>query len=1025
MADKAEKIAAARKKLKQYQARQKDKDHDPHQPVDTNSEPTPPDIEQTVVAASAATAHSSSPQPSSNNSQTSSMHQDDFNRHGFSTIELDTAPKLAPTTAGHAPVSISNYFNGSSAFGSFSHQPGAVDLFEHVEPKLAPAPATVAAPVVEVARPLEPPVDASLYNINKISDEIGNLIANANADLGPQNTILELESEKADLARQLNAEKLENDELRLRLRNNQSLVDELRIEIDKLRLENSTRVTVELGPLQEQLQMQIQAVGVLVGEKAELTASLSKCKSLVQERGAENEQLQARLQETNATVQKLERELGEANNHSQRYEHLEQTIASQVGEYQREAERFRKLYEDLQDDLAELRRKLMVRSDEYQAAQQALDQTRSELGLAKVRIDQLTTDDGQDYNAKIESLTQQNLIKAQQIKDLQEVIKQIGTERDQSSQQYQNYVLHLNKEISNLAEKIQELTDENNRLAKSEESAVRFANELERQIQAQMQKQQSVEYAAQQEPTGSDTDSARRLQDERDSVKVELDELRQKYDRLVREKQELVSGSMTKDEERMQDYEMQRKQYEDQIATLQLTVERLQLDKPDVAKLLAEIESGRVGASRAVTQNQELKSQLEEMQRAFVQISNDKLNLTDKLQTELHLGKEMKANYGNLETELAAIREKLHYKDEEMIRLAHENTELNKQIYQQNQEIDRLRYYESRSNDASTLQRELEIQKRTVDELRRQLRDAPSAVPNPEQRPVPPAVNGDQESSDGDTAHLQHEIDTLRQEKEELLKALNRFQQDRARDGAEPDGRFDRPSSIVSSIPTMEAMEKLQQRFKRTMMEVAELTEEKQRLEHLVMQLQGETETIGEYITLYQQQRRLLKQKDMERDLQLQQLADDREMMKLKLKELNYLVHRLVQEQQQEGDHPHHHHHHDHDHHDQHDHNSSSHLVDSSLLANHTTSPYAGASSGDDIAPSASDAPPHSNGGGDHHPHKHHHDSPLLPLPKVHIKPTETAGRILSLLTDIKEANIPYGSGVQHCSCCSGRLETV
>lgn len=41
------------------------------------------------------------------------------------------------------------------------------------------------------------------------------------------------------------------------------------------------------------------------------------------------------------------------------------------------------------------------------------------------------------------------------------------------------------------------------------------------------------------------------------------------------------------------------------------------------------------------------------------------------------------------------------------------------------------------------------------------------------------------------------------------------------------------------------AMEKLEERFTRTMKEVAELSDEKQRLEHLVLQLQGETETIG------------------------------------------------------------------------------------------------------------------------------------------------------------------------------------
>uniref|UniRef100_A0A182P5P7 Golgin subfamily A conserved domain-containing protein n=1 Tax=Anopheles epiroticus TaxID=199890 RepID=A0A182P5P7_9DIPT len=1016
-------------RLKQYQARQKDRDHDPLQPQEAGAEPTAPDIMGQPLATTTTTTtqhhhhtrSSPSPQPLL---ASDTLQRNDLSSSGFASVEI---PLQKPSTStdgplpppqSSSPVSISNYFSNSSNTFAFSHQPtGGVDLFDNVEPKLASVPPP-AVPFVE------PPaaVDPSLYNINKLSDEIGNLIANANADLGPQNTILELESEKADLARQLNAEKLENDELRLRLRNNQSVVDELKLEIDKLRLENNTRLTVELGPLQEQLQMQIQAVGVLVGEKAELTASLGKCKSLLQERSAETEELQRRLSETTATVQALERELREAKSHSQRYEQLEETISSQVGEYQREADRFRKLHEELQEDLAELRQKLTVRNEEYQTAQQTLEQTRSELGLAKIRIDQLTTDDGQDFNAKIESLTQQNLIKAQQIKDLQDVIKQIGTERDQSSQQYQNYVLHLNKEISNLAEKIQELTDENNRLSKSEEAAVRFANELERQIQQQLQKQQSVYVAGQESAAGDE-----KLREEVEKLTTELDSLRQSYGKLASEKEELLNGTASNEEKQKTNYETQLKQYEDQIVDLQLTVERLQLDKPDVAKLLAEIESGRVGASRAVQQNQELKSQLEEMQRAFVQISNDKLNLTDKLQTELHLGKEMKANYGNLEAELGAIREKLHFKDEEMIRLTHENTELNKQIYQQNQEIDRLRYYESRSNDAATLQRELEVQKRTAEELRRQLREG--SVASEERR----LVNGNEQPAheqSADSAQLQQEIDTLRQEKEELLKALNRFQQDRSQDNAGETqnggmGTYDHQSSIVSSIPTMEAMEKLQQRFKRTMMEVAELTEEKQRLEHLVMQLQGETETIGEYITLYQQQRRLLKQKDMERDLQLQQLADDREMMKLKLKELNYLVHRLVQEQQEgEHDHDHAHHHHHHGH---------GHSLNNSSAALNNTSPSSGASpSGDDIAASSSSpmgtagenpsSSPRPNGAEGDYQHDHDHHSPL---PKVHIKPTETAGRILSLLTDIKEANIPYGSGVQHCSCCSGRLETV
>jgi CII-binding regulator of phage lambda lysogenization HflD len=44
-----------------------------------------------------------------------------------------------------------------------------------------------------------------------------------------------------------------------------------------------------------------------------------------------------------------------------------------------------------------------------------------------------------------------------------------------------------------------------------------------------------------------------------------------------------------------------------------------------------------------------------------------------------------------------------------------------------------------------------------------------------------------------------------------------------------------------------EAMMLLEEKFRKTMDNLAELSEEKQKLEHLVMQLQGETETIGNY----------------------------------------------------------------------------------------------------------------------------------------------------------------------------------
>lgn len=380
------------------------------------------------------------------------------------------------------------------------------------------------------------------------------------------------------------------------------------------------------------------------------------------------------------------------------------------------------------------------------------------------------------------------------------------------------------------------------------------------------------------------------------------------------------------------------------------------------------------------------------------------MELTDKLQTELHLGKEMKSTYGVLEAELNSVREKLHYKDEEMIRLAHETTELNKQILQQNQEIDRLRYYESRANDSTTLQTELQRAQQQLQQIQQNHHEETTRndETNDHHHSHHKCNSHDDQRHHNDEHHLQREIETLKQEKDELVNVINslqsRYKQNAAHDSTSENhvDKQDLISDSVStvSIPTHEAMEKLQERFKRTMLEVAELSDEKQRLEHLVMQLQSETETIGEYITLYQQQRRILKQKDMERDLQLEQLAHDREMMKLKLKELNYLVHQLVIEK-------------------------GGSIMRPSPSPTLTADPLR-------HLPPVVDLP--STPGAklvDYSPVPSENGETDDAVVKVHIKPTETAGRILSLLSDIKEANIPYGNGVQHCSCCSGRLETV
>lgn len=99
-------------------------------------------------------------------------------------------------------------------------------------------------------------------------------------------------------------------------------------------------------------------------------------------------------------------------------------------------------------------------------------------------------------------------------------------------------------------------------------------------------------------------------------------------------------------------------------------------------------------------------------------------------------------------------------------------------------------------------------------------------------------------------------------------------------------------------IKKEDAMVKLQERFLNIMDEVANLSDEKHRLEHIILQLQNETDTICEYVALYQQQRSLLKKREEERSNQLKIYQDECDKLKRHLEELRDLLLRFAADEE-------------------------------------------------------------------------------------------------------------------------------
>lgn len=421
------------------------------------------------------------------------------------------------------------------------------------------------------------------------------------------------------------------------------------------------------------------------------------------------------------------------------------------------------------------------------------------------------------------------------------------------------------------------------------------------------------------------------------------------------------------------------------------------------------------------------------------------------------MNRDIRNRFGDLDNELKSIKEKLHFKDEEMIRLTHENSQYDAKI----QEL--LKKLDTNSNDSvrqvTEIQKKLHIANKEIHRLRQKLQNNESNADDYNGG----SNNGDEIGSNEGSLH-QHKH---KSEHEHGHGHEHDHDHDHNHDhehcgNAQSGASFDETSlafeaaldnsdvvSVTSTIniATNEAMDKLQERFKRTMNEIADLTEEKSRLEHLVTQLQSETETIGEYIALYQKQRLKLKQREIEKDVQLNRIAADRESMRDKLRQLNELVELLLT---QKGF-------------------SNAKDIMAKLNASNTVESASEAleNATDAVNGSAIDinknaSPEHRHGGlvtnkndcQHHHHHQHQHDgsdgSGQTPTNHEHgnsdhnhshaalqfnpnvgdANTRETATKIINLLSDIKEKNLrqDYTIGpnaVDHCSCCSGKLEVV
>lgn len=584
----------------------------------------------------------------------------------------------------------------------------------------------------------------------------------------------------------------------------------------------------------------LQTIQVLIAEKAQLNTELTKSRHVCRERELELEELRTEHYQMGQRLEQLQqRYLDQQRNTEQQ--------RNEIAELQHKLQQANAQTVDQQTHLGELEgqlKQLNARQDELQ--QQHASKC-NELDMAQLRLRQLSDESNVNADNRIETLTQTQYMYEQQIRDLQQMVSQLTQDKEQASIQYQNYVANLNERNSELGEECAQLKERERQL-------VDHVSGLEKEIQKNLTLQEQYKEAANQQ-----AQQAKEIPEET-VPSAELAILQERLSDFEFERHEFQLKIKSQDDQ------LQIK--DDALSELQQELNRLQTEQPDQVKLMATMESDKVAASRALSQNVEMKQQLDELEQRFVQLTNDKVDLVNKLDAEEFANREMRLNYASMEQKMQANEERFKFKDEEMIRLSHENVELQRTQLMLQQQLDRLQHYEAKAYHSHELKE-----------------------PSTTEAEV---TEGAVEAQEHDHLHEHNHEENHHHQHQEHHHQEHHHQEHQHQEhqhNHEEHSHHDHSSSCkTTSLPTADAVEKLQSRFTTLISQVADLTEEKHNLEHLVLQLQSETETIGEYIALYQTQRRMLKQREYEKATQMRLLKAEREQLREKIDVLNKLV---------------------------------------------------------------------------------------------------------------------------------------
>ncbi|XP_061332780.1 golgin subfamily A member 2 isoform X2 [Pezoporus flaviventris] len=753
---------------------------------------------------------------------------------------------------------------------------------------------------------------SSTESLRQLSEQLNGLVSQSTSYVNGESAvsstnIKEMETRYQELAVALDSSNLTNKQLVTKIEELKQQNEEAVNQLEKEKKEFEQKFSKEQAALREQLQVHIQTIGILVSEKSELQTALGHTQQAARQKSGEAESLAARLHSSRQRVSELERTLSSISMQQKQSEKHNKELVKERDNLKLELYKQSKSSEEIKQQNSELSEQVHSLISKNSAMKLDMEDLHKKLEMAELMIQQFSSQAGSlDANQHLQMALEEKASLEAQVAQLSESLQQLQAERDQ-------YVEKLKEEQSIWQQRVQQLSEQVHTMAEEKEKHMAQIRELKANVTELLSKSER--------PTAAELS----LQEEIQRLQQEKEELHGQYQAQVRDNEQLSHLN---------------REQEERLLELEKAVQRYNEESVDRQQILEDMQSDKATISRALSQNRDLKEQLAELQNGFVKLTNENMEITSALQSEQHVKKELAKKLGQLQENLGDLKETLELKTQEAQglqeqrdlyyshlqqytvayqQLSAEKEELHKQYLLQTQLMDRLQHEEVQGKVTVEMHlKELQQTKENLEAVAKENKELQAQISQlaadldgrilhrlegdgveseamTEEIPkssfvIPEKFESHEEMVDFLTStmsqvekereDLRQQLAAQRQQCRGLLQQIAALRQEQQHHvplggGSATDTV---PVEVHEALKT--AMEKLQFRFTDLMHEKADMKERLEELEHRCIQLSGETDTIGEYIALYQSQRAILKQRHQEKEEYISRLAQDKEDMK-------------------------------------------------------------------------------------------------------------------------------------------------